>query len=141
MSEMRPLVAVEEALREGYAALNRNDVAGFVRLFDSDVEWIEPSDLPDGGRYRGKGAVEAHLSKARENWAEGSCEPGRFILAGDKVVAFDDVRVRLKHETAWRVGETAVVYTFREGKVIQGRVFWDRGEALAWAGVRGEYAK
>jgi ketosteroid isomerase-like protein len=79
--------------------------------------------------------VEAHLLRARESWAEGSCEPERFIAAGDKVVVFDYVRVRLKHEAEWREGPLAVVYTFRSGKVIHVRVFADRQQALEWAGV------
>jgi ketosteroid isomerase-like protein len=122
-------------LREAYAALNRNDISTMVKAFDSEIEWIEPADFPWGGTRRGCAAVEAHLLRARESWAEGSCEQERLIAAGDKVVVFDYVRVRLKHETEWREGPLAVVYTFRSGKVIHVRVFADRQQALEWAGV------
>ena len=37
---------------------------------------------PDGGTYRGLAEAEAHFSQARETWAEGSCEPERFVVAG-----------------------------------------------------------
>jgi hypothetical protein len=52
MGERTPSLAAEiEALREAYAALNRNDVAGFVKDFDPQIERIEPADLPGGGTY------------------------------------------------------------------------------------------
>jgi uncharacterized protein len=130
-----PLEAEREALREAYAALNRNDIPAMVNAFDPQIEWIELVEYPTGGTYHGLAEVAAHLSHARGSWAEGSCEPERFIAAGDKIVVFVDVRARLKHETEWREGRLADVYTFRNGKVIQVRIFLDREQALEWAGV------
>jgi ketosteroid isomerase-like protein len=136
-----PLAAETEALREAYAALNRNDIPGFVQVFDPQIERIEPADFPQGGTYRGLAAVTAHLAKARGTWAEGSCEPERFIVAGDRVIVLVHVRVRLKHETEWREGRTADVFTFRKGKAIQFRTFFDERQALEWAGVKASDAK
>jgi ketosteroid isomerase-like protein len=129
------LAAETEAVWEAYAALNRNDVAGFVSVFDPQIERIEPADFPGGGTYHGLAAVTAHISKGRGTWAEGSCEPHRFIVAGDRVIVFIHVRVRLKDETEWREGRIADVFTFRNGKAIQFRTFADEREALEWAGV------
>lgn len=130
-----PLAAETEALRETYAALNRNDIPAAVKAFDPQIEWTEPAEYPGAGTYRGDAIVKAHLSQARGTWAEGSCEPERFIVSGDKIIVFVYVRVRLKHETEWREGRQADVYTFRNGKVIQMRVFAGRQQALEWAGV------
>lgn len=130
------LAAETEALREAYAALNRGDIPGFVKVFDSQIERIEPADFPQDGIYRGLEAVKAHVSKGRGTWAEGGCEPERFIVAGDRIVALIHVRVRLKHETEWREGRAADVYTFRNGKAIQFRTFFDERQALEWAGVK-----
>jgi uncharacterized protein len=137
MDEPTPSLQAEtEALKEAYAALNRNDVPGFLKIFDPEIERIEFAGSPQGGTYRGLDAVTAHVEKARETWAEGSCEPQRFVVAGDKVVVFTHVRVRLKHETEWREGHTGDVFTFRNGKVIQFRTFFDEREALEWAGAK-----
>ena len=130
-----PLAAETEALREAYAALNRNDIPAMVKAFDPQIEWTEPPEYSGGGKYHGHEGVKAHLSQARESWAEGSCEPERFIFAGDKVIVFVHVRARLKHEMEWREGRLADVYTFRNGKAIQMRSFADRLLALEWAGV------
>ena len=89
MGELTPSLAVEtEALREAYAALNRNDIPEAVKSFDPQIEWIEPPEYPSGGTYQGHASVKAHLSQARSTWAEGSCEPERFIVAGDKIIVF-----------------------------------------------------
>jgi len=141
MSELTPpLVAEANALREAYAAFNRNDVPAFVQIFGPGIEWIEPVEFPGGGTYRGLDAVLAHLAKSRESWAEGSCQPQRTIVAGNRIVQFVDVRVRLKHETEWREGQVSEVYTFRDGKVIQVRLFADSRQALDFAGVKASHA-
>jgi ketosteroid isomerase-like protein len=128
------LAAEIDAVHKAYAALNRGDVLGFVRLFDASVERIE--EFPSGGTYRGLAAVTEHVATARATWAEGSCEPQRFCVAGDRVVVFTDVRVRLKNETQWREGRVADVYTFRNGKVVEFRTFGDERQAVQWAGVQ-----
>ena len=129
-------LAVEaNALREAYAALNRNDISAFVKALDPQIEWIE-AEIPGGGTFHGLEAVMAHLSKARGSWAEGSCEPERFIVAGNRIILFVSVRVRLKHEAEWREGRIADVYTFRDGKAVQKRTFADRRQALQWASVQ-----
>jgi ketosteroid isomerase-like protein len=137
MGKLTPSLAAEtEALREAYAALNRNDIPAIVKVFDPQIEWTEPAEYAGGGTYHGRAAVEAHLSQSRESWAEGSCEPERFFVADDKIVVFVYVRARLKHEMDWREGRMADVYTFRNGKAIQMRAFADRRQALEWAGVK-----
>ena len=120
-----------DTTRSVYAWLNGNDISAAVSVFDPQVEWTDPAG---GGTYRGLAAVTAHFSKARNTWAEGSCEPERFVVVGDSVVAFVHVRVRLKGSTDWIEGRLADVYRFRDGKVIRGRSFLDAQEALAWAG-------
>jgi ketosteroid isomerase-like protein len=130
------LAAEIEAVKEVYAAINRNDIPAAVKAFDPQMEWIDPPPSPGAGTHRGHAEVMANLSKGRNTWAEGSCELERFIAAGDKIVVFVHVRVRLKDHTEWIDGRIADVYTFRNGKAIQMRSFGERQEALAWAGAK-----
>lgn len=125
-----------QALRNAYAALNRNDIPGFTAILDPQIERIEPAEAPQSATYHGLAAVTAHFTKARATWAEGSCQPERFIAHGDRIIAFVHVRVRLKHETHWRDARVADVYTFRDAKAIQFRTFIDEREALEWAGIK-----
>ena len=124
-----------QVVRDFYAALNGNDIVAAVRDCDAEFEWVEPAEYPGAGTYRGLATVTAHFLWARERWAEGSCELERLIVAGDRVVALVAVRVRLKDEAEWRVGDIGDVFTFRDGKLIQGRTFRSRQEALEWAGA------
>jgi uncharacterized protein len=122
-----------EALKQTYAAINRNDIPAALGAFDPQMEWIEPPGYPGAGTYRGHAEVMANISKGRNTWAEGGCELERFIVAGDKIVVFVRARVRLKGQSEWMDGCFADVYTFRDGKAIQMRSFGERQDALAWA--------
>jgi ketosteroid isomerase-like protein len=84
MGKLTPSLAAEtQALREVYAALNRNDIPATIQAFDPQIEWTEPAEYPIGGTYHGLAAVEAHFSQSREMWVEGSCEPERFLVASE----------------------------------------------------------
>ena len=124
-----------EVVREFYAALNRGDVAAMLKILDPQIERVEPPGFPASGTFRGIEAVQEHFTKARATWAEGACEPQRFAVAGDKVIAFIQVRVRLKHEKEWREGRVTDVFTFRNGKATQFRTFTDEKQALEFAGI------
>jgi uncharacterized protein len=141
MSKLTPSPVVEtEALKEAYAAFNRNDIPATVKALDPQIEWTEPAEFAGGGTYHGHAGVQAYLSQSRGNWTEGSCEPERFIVAGDKIIVFVHVRVKLKDSMQWHERRLADVYTFRNGKAIQMRAFADRRQALEWAGVKGSDA-
>jgi ketosteroid isomerase-like protein len=137
-----PSLAVEtEALRRAYAAFNRNDIPATVEALDPAVEWTEPAEFPGGGTYHGHDGIKAYLSQSRSDWAEGSSEPERFIVAGDKIIVFVHARVRLKGSTEWHETRLADVFTFRNGKAIRMRAFSDRRQALEWVGVTDSAAR
>jgi uncharacterized protein len=135
-----PLAAETEALRKAYAAFNRNDIAATVEALDPQIEWTEPAEFPGGGTYHGHEGVKAYLSQSRAAWAEGSSEPERFIVAGDKIIVFVHVRVRPRDSREWHERRLADVFTFRNGKAIRMRAFADRRQALEWVGVKGSDA-
>lgn len=123
------------AVRAVYAGINQNDIAAAVAPFHPDVERIEPPGFPSSGTYRGVEAVRAHFTKARDTWAEGSCEPEQLIGAGNNVVALVHVRVRLKDSTEWIDARVADVFTFKDDTIVRMQTFADSQEALAWAGA------
>lgn len=124
-----------EAVRQAYAALNRGDIDGFVKDFDPQIERIEFEGSPMEGKHYGIEAVREHVNAGRSTWAEGACEPERFITSGNKVVVTCHVRVRLKDQTGWLEGRTGDVFTFRNGKIIEFRTFAEEKDALEYAGV------
>ena len=122
-----------DIVRRAYAALNRGDVEGFVKDFDPQVERVEFEGTPMAGTFRGFDDVKAHVVKGRATWAEGGCEPERFVVEGDNVVVSVQVRVRLHDRTDWLEGRATDVFTFRGGKITHFRTFTDETEALKWA--------
>lgn len=131
-----PQAAEIDALKKAYAAFNRDDIAATVEAMDPQIEWTEPSEFPGGGTYHGHEGVKAYLSQSRANWAEGSSEPERFIVVGDKIIVYVHARARPKGSAEWHDTRLADVFTFRNGKAIQMRAFAERRQALKWAGVK-----
>ena len=130
---MSEIAAETAAIKHVYSALNRNDIPALLQVFDPGIEWSEPDNYPVDGTWRGHSEVLAHFAKGRATWAEGSCEPEEFVAAGDRVVVFVHVRVRLEGHTEWAEGDVGDVFTFRGGKIVAGRSFHDRKKALEWA--------
>jgi ketosteroid isomerase-like protein len=124
-----------EALEQFYAAINRNDMPAITEVFDPEIVRIEPEGFPTAGTYRGVAEVQAHITKGRGTWAEGTCEPERFLVNGNKVVVYLLARVRLKHSTEWTGGRFADGFVFRDGKIIEYLSFAERPQALQWAGI------
>jgi ketosteroid isomerase-like protein len=126
-----------EALEHFFAAINRNDLQAITRDFDPQIVRIEPEGFPTAGTYRGIAEVQEHVRKGRGTWAEGTCEPEKFLQNGDKVVVYLHVRVRLRDTTEWVGGRFADGFVFRNGRIVEYRSFGERSEALKWAGIEG----
>ena len=125
-----------EALEQFFDAINRNDMQTITQDFDADILRIEPEGYPTAGTYRGIAEVQAHIMKGRGTWAEGTCKPEKFLMNGDKVVVYLHAWVRLKDATEWIGGRFADGFVFRNGKIVEYRTFWQRADALEWAGIK-----
>ena len=124
-----------EILKQFFAAINRNDMPAITQYFDPQIVRIEPEGFPTAGTYRGIAEVQEHVTKGRGTWAEGTCEPEKFLTNGDKVVVYLHVRVRLRDSLDWVEGRFADGFVFRAGKITQYLSFGERRDALKWAGI------
>jgi ketosteroid isomerase-like protein len=124
-----------EALERFFAAINRNDLTAITEDFHPEIVRVEPEGFPTAGTYRGVREVQEHITKGRGTWAEGSCDPERFLMNGDRVVVYLHAWVRLKDSTEWVGGRFADGFVFRDGKIIQYLSFAERAQALEWAGI------
>jgi ketosteroid isomerase-like protein len=77
-----------DALKQFFAAINRNDMQTTTRDFDPQIVRIELEGFSAAGTYRGVAEVQEHVRKGRGTWAEGSCEPEKFLINGEKVVVY-----------------------------------------------------
>ena len=71
-----------DVVRELFRALDADDYAGALRLFDPDVEWN-----PTEGSYRGLEGLGASLIEWLEPWDEHRIEAEAFTDNGDRVLA------------------------------------------------------
>jgi ketosteroid isomerase-like protein len=124
-----------EALERFFAAINHNDMQAVTRDFDPRIVRIEPEGFPTAGTYLGIEEVLQHIRNGRGTWVEGTCEPEKFLVKGDKVVAYVHVRVRLKDSNDWVNGRFADGFEFRNGRIIRYQSFAERPDALAWADI------
>ena len=124
-----------EVLKQFFAAINRNDLPGITKYFDPQIVRIEPEGFPTAGTYRGIAEVQGIVTKGRGTWAEGTCEPEKFLTNGDKVVVYLHVRVRLKGSLDWVDVRFADGFVFRAGKITHYLSFGERLDALKWAGI------
>lgn len=126
-----------EVLRQFFASINRNDMDAVAALLDADVTRTEPDGFQTSGTYTGADQVAECVRRGRGTWAEGSCDPEEFIVGAGKVVVYLHARVRLASNNEWVGGRFADGFVVREGKIIEHHTFWEREDALAWAGIPG----
>jgi ketosteroid isomerase-like protein len=62
------LAAGAEIVTCAYEALNRGDVEGALEPLADDAEWMEHSDLPEAGCYRGIDSIRTLLEGFLESW-------------------------------------------------------------------------
>lgn len=124
-----------EALEHFFAAINRNDIDAITRDFDPQIVRIEPEGFPTAGTYRGVAEVQEHVRKGRGTWAEGTCDPEKFLQKEDKVVVYLHAHVRLHGSTQWIGGRFADGFVFRDAKIVEYLSFGERAQALEWADI------
>jgi ketosteroid isomerase-like protein len=84
--------------------------------------------------YRGHDGLRTYLADVARVWQELRSEPDEFIEVGDDVV------VCTGRVYAWGVGRVidapaGWLWRLRDGRLVEGRIFENRREALAAAGL------
>lgn len=131
---MRPAI---ELLTRLFAAINRNDMEDLAACLADDVVRVEPVGFETAGTYIGVAAVVQNVRKGRSTWAEGSCDPEDFFVNGERAVVFLHAWVRVHGAAEWTGGRFADGFVLRDGRVAEFRTFWQRADALRWAGIQG----
>jgi ketosteroid isomerase-like protein len=99
-----------------------------------DVE-VHDHDIPDAGSYRGHEGVVRWLQQWGEAWESFELGPTEFIDAGDKVVGLFTLTATGKGSGVKLERNDAIVWTLRDGKIIELDYFNNRPDALAAAGL------
>ena len=125
-----------EAARRAYAAYNAGDLETLRDLYDPDVVMYHLEGWPEPGPSVGRDAVMREVEQLREPWKGDTVEPvGDLIEAGDQVLVREQWRGYGSGPDA--VMEFTLVATFRNGKIVTVRRYWDHDEALEAVGLKG----
>ena len=130
-----------EKARDFIAAYNRRDFDAAVGSFDPEIEWDATAvrDLiPDLAEvYWGHEGVRTYWRRWLEAWRYIEFDIQDVLDAGDEIV------VLICNQRQWgrytgiasELPPFALIYTFRDGKVVRFRVFPDQDTALKAVGL------
>jgi len=124
-----------EVIRDAYERWNRGDF-GWATLVTPEFEYDAGAAMVGlSGGYRGLEGFVRFLEQFWGQFDEPHAEPQEFIDAGDSVLAVITFEGRGKQSGVDVNMEVFQLWTFRNGKVVRGRGFFDRAEALEAAGL------
>jgi uncharacterized protein len=127
-----------EIVREAFAAVERDDMEGALRLCDEDIVITQPPELPGAPReQRGHQGVLEAFAVWPEQWDDYRIEILRITAAPGGLV-FVTVRTRGRGKQSGVEVEMdfSFVFTVREGKITEWRLFVDEDKALEAAGLK-----
>src|ERR1700730_4740961 len=118
-----------ETFRRNNEAVSRGDIEAALATLDPDIEFI-PRRAAVQGVYRGHEGMRQFIAENAENFDLYQVSYQEFRDLGDRLIAFGTVRVRGKESGIEVTTPTAMVATFRDGKMIRAEDFRERSEAL-----------
>jgi uncharacterized protein len=124
--------------RDATAAFNRGDLDSWLEYCTDDIDYrAAEGALDDRGPIHGNEALRAYVQDWFDTFDDFRIEAVELTDAGeDKVIAVVRLSGRAKLSGVETDLTFAVVYTIRDGKVVRGREYWTREEALEAAGLR-----
>jgi uncharacterized protein len=126
-----------EILRRGFEAFNAGDLDRMVSEFVApDVEYCTSREDPDAATHRGRQAYRRYVEQWMESFDGLRADVDEYIDAGDdRVFTWIRWTGRGRKSGADADWHLAIIYTMREGQIVQGEEYFDRAEALEAVGL------
>jgi|SRR5947207_2220184 uncharacterized protein len=123
-----------EIARRLIEAVNSGDVEGVLQCMDPAIEFV-PKRAEVQGAYRGHEGVREYLIDTAENFDLYQVDNEELRDLGDRVLVCDTLRIRGKESGVEVATSTAIVLTFRGGKIARFEDFGERSKALEAIGI------
>ena len=125
-----------DIVRRYFPAYNQGGLDAMAEFWHPDISWrAAEGALDDIGVFYGHEAMRRYYRQWEETFDSMSMEADELIVAGDRVVAVVHGIGRLKGSDAAVNVHYAIVFSFRNGKISQGREYFKREEALEAVGM------
>ena len=126
-----------DLVRRMYEAFSQGDVEGMLELVGPDMEFfpqVTASMVKRSEPYRGHEGLRRYVEDATRVWVQLEIIPHEFRDLGDRVLVFG--RVYARGEGGY-ISDSPAAWLWRisEDRIIWGRVYTNRAEALKAAGL------
>ena len=123
-----------DTFRRNNEAVSRGDIEAALVALDPDIEFI-PRRATVQGIYRGHDGMRKFIAENAESFDLYQVSYQEVRDLGDRLVAFGTVRARGRESGVEMTTPTAMVATFRDGKMVRAEDFSERSEALKAVGL------
>lgn len=117
----------------GEGAGRTGEIDEWVAFFADDVTWEAIEDAPDAGTYRGPDGLRAYFTDWLESVDNIDFEIGEIAQVGDFTVSSQRMTATVRGTEAEIVLPYSTAVRFRDGKVVHGKEFRERDDAIAYA--------
>ena len=125
-----------EVVRALFEAWGRGGLDALAEFWDARIDWrAAEGALDDAGPIHGVDAMRAYVQDWLDDFDVLRVEAEELIDAGEQVVAVQRISGRAKASGIETEIRYAVVYTIRHGKIVRGREYWERAQALEAVGL------
>jgi ketosteroid isomerase-like protein len=125
-----------ETVRRSWQAFADSGLDALMGFFDSEVSWRAIEGAPDDvGEMHGKDALRRYLQDWLDTFEDVTTVPTELLDVGDdRVVGMQHVTGRARLSGVETELRYALLYTLRDGRIVRGREYADRQQALEAAG-------
>lgn len=127
-----------EIVRDSLKAFADRGLDAMAEYWDADINWRAIEGAPDDvGEMQGSGALRRYIQEWVDMFDDLTNVPEELIDVGDdRVVSVQHVTGRAKLSGAATELRYAVVYNLRDGKIVRGKEYSEREQALEAVGLR-----
>ncbi len=127
-----------EIVRDSWRAFARSGLDAMAEYWDAEISWRAIEGAPDDiGEIEGRDALRRYYQDWIDTFAGLTVAPTELLeVDDDRLVASHHATGRARRSGVETELRYAVVYTLREGKIVRGREYSDRQQALKAVGLQ-----
>jgi ketosteroid isomerase-like protein len=124
-----------ELARRAYELFNARDLPAFFDVFDSTLVYRNRTDEPDARVFLGLEDYKGYVASFLDTFDDLRFDVHEVVGLGDQVVVLTDLLGRGRESGAEVRGVYVFLLTIRDGRVVDGREYATKDEALKAAGL------